>query len=136
MDLSSYSQTSSSDDGMDLSSYAATPEKEEIPASEEDSSDLSSFGTTENISKSEITSDTTETVTNTTEVVNSQGSKSLLEIQEMINELIKDDNIKEAEFQRAKAEYMEYKKEFKIKLQELNSQITAIISDTDKSLGN
>ncbi len=77
-------------------------------------------------------------MTNTvsSEVVNSEGSKSLLEIQEMINELIKNDNIKEAEFQRAKAEYLEYKKEFKVKLQELNSQITAMITDTDKSLGN
>lgn len=135
MDLSSYSQASSSSDDMDLSSFATTPAAEETPATEE-SSDLSSFGTVEDTVTSEPEETVEPTISTVTETVTSEGSKSLLEIQGMINELIKNDNIKEAEFQKAKAEYMEYKKEFKTKLQELNSQITAIISDTDKSLGN
>ena len=117
MDLSSYSQTSTSTDEMDLSSYSANTEKEAETVAEE-TTDLSSFGTTE-VASEEVSSqdvmgenDISEPST-TYDVVNSEGSKSLLEIQEMINKLIKDDNIKEAEFQRAKAEYMEYKKEFK-----------------------
>ena len=119
MDLSSYSQTSTSTDEMDLSSYSANTEKEAETVAEE-TTDLSSFGTTE-VASEEVSSqdvmgenDISEPST-TYDVVNSEGSKSLLEIQEMINKLIKDDNIKEAEFQRAKAEYMEYKKEFKNK---------------------
>lgn len=146
MDLSSYSQTNNSNEGMDLSSYSAAPANEETTPVAEENTDLSSFGTVETPTEEEkepetTVEDTVETTISTnnttaTEVVNSEGSKSLLEIQGMINELIKNDNIKEAEFQRAKAEYMEYKKEFKTKLQELNAQIAAMISDTDKSLGN
>lgn len=144
MDLSSYSQASTSTAEMDLSSYSANTEKEEETVAEtveEGTTDLSSFGTTEvaseEVSSQDVMGENDISAPSTTyDVVNSEGSKSLLEIQEMINKLIKDDNIKEAEFQKAKAEYMEYKKEFKNKLQELNAQIAAMISDTDKSLGN
>ena len=154
MDLSSYSVASNdSTDGMDLSSYSNTTETNTDTEKTNVETDLSSFGESNitNESDSVEEAETEDTISNdivsSSETIsnissnnntyeNSEGSKSLLEIQEMINELIKDDNIKEAEFQKAKAEYMEYKKEFKQRLQELNMQIAEMISDADKSLGN